>query len=194
MENHLEIEFKNVLTKDEFIRLQQFLGVTENDFFLQVNDYFDTDDFALKKAGCALRIRTKEGHMELTLKEPNDAGLLETNEPISEVERDLLLEHKFFPKGAIEKKLKSMQISLEKISHFGTLTTSRAEIPFYEGLLVLDKSFYLNKEDFEVEYEVTDPKAYKHITRLLTSLNIPVRKTENKVQRFYNVWRKKRSV
>lgn len=33
MENHLEIEFKNVLTKDEFIRLQQFLGVTENDFF-----------------------------------------------------------------------------------------------------------------------------------------------------------------
>lgn len=49
MENHLEIEFKNVLTKDEFIRLQQFLGITENDFFLQVNDYFDTDDFALKK-------------------------------------------------------------------------------------------------------------------------------------------------
>ncbi|KIO73747.1 hypothetical protein B4167_0318 [Caldibacillus thermoamylovorans] len=41
---------------------------------------------------------------------------------------------------------------------------------------------------------MTDPKAYKHITRLLTSLNIPVRKTENKVQRFYNVWRKKRSV
>ena len=58
----------------------------------------------------------------------------------------------------------------------------------------LDKSFYLNKEDFEVEYEVTDPKAYKHITRLLTSLNIPIRKTENKVQRFYNEWRKKRSV
>lgn len=132
--------------------------------------------------------------MELTLKEPNDEGLLETNEPISEVERDLLLEHKFFPKGAIEKKLKSMQISLKKINHFGTLTTSRAEIPFYEGLLVLDRSFYLKKEDFEVEYEVTDPKAYKHITRLLTSLNIPIRKTENKVQRFYNEWRKKRSV
>lgn len=41
--------------------------------------------------------------MELTLKEPNDAGLLETNEPILEVERDLLLEHEVFPKGAIEK-------------------------------------------------------------------------------------------
>lgn len=84
--------------------------------------------------------------MEFTLKEPNDAGLLETNEPISEVERDMLLEHKIFPKGAIKKKLKSMEISLEKISHFGTLTTFRAEIPFYEGLLVLDKSFYLKKK------------------------------------------------
>lgn len=61
MENHLEIEFKNVLTKDEFIRLQQFLGVTENDFFLQVNDYFDTDDFALKKPVALSELERKRG-------------------------------------------------------------------------------------------------------------------------------------
>ncbi|MDR4271954.1 CYTH domain-containing protein, partial [Bacillus pumilus] len=45
----------------------------------------------------------------------------------------------------------------------------------------------LNKEDFEIEFEVDDRKEGQMVfLNLLQQLNIPVRKTENKIKRFYN--------
>ena len=62
----------------------------------------------------------------------------------------------------------------------------RTEITYQGGLLVLDCSSYLNVQDFEVEYEVTDRDIGESIfLSLLAELNIPIRKTENKVKRFY---------
>ena len=51
-------------------------------------------------------------------------------------------------------KLIQLQIQLDKITYFGTLTTYRKEFQYKDGLLVLDKSYYLNKHDYELEYEV----------------------------------------
>lgn len=59
MVQELEIEFKNLLTKEEFHRLADFFQLTEKDFAEQENYYFDTKYFALKKHGAALRIRKK---------------------------------------------------------------------------------------------------------------------------------------
>lgn len=181
----LEIEYKNLLTKAEFKKLQSFFSICNDEFLTQENDYFDTPEFALKKMGCALRIRYKSGTYEMTLKEPREVGLLETNEMIKERERILFLKENIFPSGSIKNKLKQLGIPVEKVVHFGTLKTLRAEIPYAGGLLVLDKSYYLNKEDFEVEYEVDDPKYVENFHKLLETLQIPQRKTDNKVQRFY---------
>lgn len=185
MSEHLEIEYKNLLTESEFKKLQSFFSSSDDEFLTQENDYFDTPDFALKKNGCALRIRYKLGTYEMTLKEPRKIGLLETNEIITERARILFLKENIFPAGAIKNKLKQLGIPVEKVVHFGTLKTLRVEFPYAGGLLVLDKSYYLNKEDFEVEYEVDDPKKADNFYKLLETLQIPQRKTENKVQRFY---------
>lgn len=185
MTEHLEIEYKNLLTKDEFILLKNYVNVAEQDFFCQTNEYFDTANFDLKKAGCALRIREKYGQLELTLKQPKEVGLLETNEFISERQRRLIIEQLEFPEGLIRKKLDAMQIPVHKIKHFGVLTTYRAEVSYLGGLLALDKSYYLNHEDFEVEYEVSDPKSRVYFNQLLDTLHIPIRQTKNKVERFF---------
>jgi uncharacterized protein YjbK len=191
MDQHLEIEFKNMLTEHEFQNLKQSFSLTDTDFIKQDNHYFDTSDFALKNLAAALRIRYKSGHYELTLKQTVYEGMLETNQAISETEAKQLIEGGSLPEGDIKQLLTALTINLDELQFFGTLSTNRAEIPYENGLLVLDHSFYLNTSDFEVEYEVTNKlKGQVVFENLLKQLNIPIRKTNNKIRRFYHAKQK----
>ncbi|WP_370224730.1 CYTH domain-containing protein, partial [Cytobacillus sp.] len=157
------------------------------DFSEQENHYFDTPDFLLKSKGSALRIRQKNGSFELTLKQPHPEGLLETNENITESEAAEMIQTGKIPKEQIIISIEKLGIKTDRLQYFGTLATKRAEKEYMKGLAVLDHSSYLNKEDFELEYEV-DNRNEGELTflNLLKQLNIPVRKTENKIKRFYN--------
>lgn len=186
MSQHIEIEFKNLLLKEEFARLCAYFHVLNSDFIRQENHYFDTQDFSLKNLGCALRIREKNGHFEMTFKQPHPDGLLETNENVSEKQALSFINGEDLQSGAIYSTLTGIGIHPKELTYFGTLATERAEFPYNGGLLVLDCSSYLNIQDYEVEYEVTnkvDGELIFH--QLLNELQIPVRKTKNKVRRFY---------
>jgi len=186
MNQHIEIEFKNLLNKKEFRQLIDYFHVGASKFKTQKNHYFDTPGFSLKKQDSALRIREKNGHYELTLKQPAAEGLLETNQDIPEETAYAFLKHNIFPDGGIRHLILECGIDPKDFTCFGTLKTDRFEFPYKEGLIVLDHSSYLNQEDFELEYEVTDAKAgKKNFLTLLETLQIPVRETENKVKRFY---------
>lgn len=186
MDQHIEIEFKNLLYLDEFETLKKFFKVTEADFATQENHYLDTPGFELKDQQSALRIRQKNGKYELTLKQPAENGLLETNQSITKEMAEAILNGAPLPGSEITTLIESMKINPSTLQHFGTLQTSRAEFQYKGGLLVLDHSSYLNAEDFEVEYEVTNKLEGQAIfLDLLGSLQIPVRKTENKIRRFY---------
>ncbi|MGP7817253.1 CYTH domain-containing protein [Niallia sp. 01092] len=186
MSQNIEIEFKNMLTKQEYLSLIEYFQIDEKDFFQQENHYFDTSDFLLKQQKSALRIRKKQDAYELTLKQPHKEGLLETNKLLTKEESDIIFQTgkiNFEPFVSI---LLGMNINPDKICYFGSLTTVRAEKEFGNGLLVLDHSFYLNEEDYELEYEVSDAKEGQvYFEKLLQSCQIPKRKTKNKVQRFY---------
>ncbi|MBY6050705.1 CYTH domain-containing protein [Cytobacillus firmus] len=184
---NIEIEFKNMITTDEFTALMNFLNLRSEDFLEQENHYFDTPDFLLKEKGSALRIRQKYGSFELTLKQPHPEGLLETNEDLSESEAAEMIQTGKIPREQIKKSLEELGIKTDNLRYFGTLTTKRAEKEYNKGLAVLDHSRYLDKEDFEIEFEVDDRKEGQLVfLNLLQQLNIPVRKTENKIKRFYN--------
>ena len=59
---HLEIEYKTLLTKDEFNRLNSQLShVTP---VTQTNYYFDSDNFDMKVHRMSLRIRTLPNRAE----------------------------------------------------------------------------------------------------------------------------------
>ncbi|PAE25191.1 CYTH domain-containing protein [Bacillus sp. 7894-2] len=184
---NIEIEFKNMITRDEFTALMNFLNIRSEDFSKQENHYFDTPDFLLKEKGSALRIRQKNGSFELTLKQPHPEGLLETNEDLSESEAAEMIQTGKIPGEQIKESLEELGIKTDNLQYFGTLTTKRAEKEYNKGLAVLDHSRYLNKEDFELEFEVDNRKEGQMVfLNLLQQLNIPVRKTENKIKRFYN--------
>lgn len=183
---NIEIEFKNMLTKEEYELLLEHFHIKEEDLFEQENHYFDTSDFALKSNRSALRIRKKKDDYELTLKQPHPDGLLETNKLLSKEESDAIFATGKINDKQISSLLEKMNIDSASILYFGSLRTVRAEKPTGNGLLVLDHSFYLKKDDYELEYEVSNREEGKiYFTELLSSLKIPVRETKNKVRRFY---------
>ena len=75
--NHLEIEYKTLLTKDEYNRLAMlFSHVTP---VTQTNYYIDTPQSDMRSKKLSLRIRTLPTHGELTLKIPEKVGNMEYN-------------------------------------------------------------------------------------------------------------------
>ncbi|MCM2982621.1 CYTH domain-containing protein [Niallia circulans] len=183
---NIEIEFKNMLTKEEYELLLTHFQVGKEDLFEQENHYFDTSDFALKANHSALRIRKKKAEYELTLKQPHPDGLLETNKTLSNAESDDIFSTGKINDEQISSLLRNMNIDPASIIYFGSLRTIRAEKQIGNGLLVLDHSFYLKKEDYELEYEVSNREEGEiYFQELLATLKIPVRKTKNKVRRFY---------
>jgi uncharacterized protein YjbK len=182
----LEIEFKNLITKPEYEKIKTHFQLNTTEFFTHENHYFDTQAFLLKQKRMALRIRKKNDHYELTLKQPAHEGLLETNQVLTADQAQLALTESIIPRGEIAQLLHAEAIDISTIRFFGTLTTIRAEWEYQNGLLVLDRSYYLNTEDYELEYEVTDFKeGQKSFVDLLSLLEIPIRKTDNKIKRFY---------
>jgi uncharacterized protein YjbK len=187
MTREIEIEFKNMVTKEEFKQLMKEFSIKPEDFSFQRNYYFDTPAFQLRNEHSALRIREKNEMFTLTLKQPADEGLLETNERLDAKTAAEILESGEFTAGEVKTAIEQMGIPLQELACFGSLSTNRAEINYHNGLLVFDHSSYFNKEDYEIEYEVTNSVEGKHIFELLMQkVNIPLRKTDNKVVRFYN--------
>ncbi len=187
MTQEIEIEFKNIVTKNDFETLLTAFEIDNSQFKKQINHYFDTTNFQLKSHKCALRIREKSEKYTMTLKQPHEVGLLETHQALTKDEAEIALKGGPLPKGSLAEHLfNSFEIDIKECRFLGTLITKRAEIPYIGGTLVFDHSFYLDVEDFEIEYEVTDEQKGKDIfAKLFLQNNIPMIKTENKIRRFF---------
>ena len=75
--NHLEIEYKTLLDKEEYQSLLPLFADTE--LVVQTNHYIDTPDQLIRKEKMALRVRTFTDQAELTLKVPEAVGHFETS-------------------------------------------------------------------------------------------------------------------
>ncbi|MGL4818878.1 MAG: CYTH domain-containing protein [Bacilli bacterium] len=186
MKQSLEIEFKNMLTEAELERLAQHYHVTENDWWTQINYYFETTCRYCQANKRALRIRKLGQDFVATLKIPQETGLLETDVALTPEEAMAIL------KGDVERspgftELRRMaapeHVTWELL---GSLETKRAEVQDAFGTIVLDISTYFNVTDYELEYEVTDyEQGLQSFKRILAAHNISVVPTKNKVARFF---------
>ena len=121
MTQEIEIEFKNIVTKEEFDTLCKSFSIEA--FTKQVNHYFETPDFSLKEAGSALRIRHKGETYTLTLKQPAEIGLLETHQVVTEDEAKMMMETNTIIQGAVVDRLHKLQIPVSALTYMGSLTT-----------------------------------------------------------------------
>lgn len=185
MTQEIEIEYKNLLTKKEFNYLLDSLPFPDESL-KQTNFYFETKDFSLKENGSALRIREKDGHYRLTLKEPHPEGLLETHDTLTTNEAMDWLDGSNIAKEHTTKQLNKMNISPQDLIYYGSLITHRREINYRQVLLVLDYSIFNGKTDYELELEAPNETiGLETFNTILTANQIPKRKAANKIQRFF---------
>ena len=86
----------------------------------------------------------------------------------------------------IQNILTEFDIGENELSVLGALTTERLEVEFQNELLVLDKSQYFDKTDYELEFEVNDYQiGFEKFQNLLKQFNLVHEPPKNKVQRFF---------
>ena len=80
----IEIEFKNLLTEDEYNNLYTSLKLEDKPQIINKNFYYDDANENLKKANSALRIRYTNNKDEMTLKIKGSKQNVEINIPLDE--------------------------------------------------------------------------------------------------------------
>ena len=185
MSKNIEIEFKTLVSESDFSRLKDYFQLKEEDFFIQENYYFDTNNFNLKQKNSGLRIRLLPDKAELTLKTPEIVGLLETTDILSLHQALHIISNERLPnEGFVYDKLISFGINPKDLHLIGCLKTKRAEKKLPQGLLALDESWYNQQHDFELELEVADNVRGKaDFLLLLEQLKLKEKPAPNKIQR-----------
>jgi len=82
-------------------------------------------------------------------------------------------------------------IGNQKINNFLSLSTLRMFFSYNNGVLFIDKSQYLGITDYELEYEAKSYHAgKKEFVQIINELGIQYRKSEKKVKRAYNAYKR----
>lgn len=184
MHTEKEIEFKNLLTKDEFEQMLAHFQIGSDDFYTQTNYYFDTSSNYFKEKKMGFRLRVMANKNELTLKVPEREHIMnETTYLLTYSEKEDILQNLHFPDIPIINQIRNEGT----LTCIGSMQTNRANKTFENGMLFFDHSLYSQTEDFEVEYECDDVENGKKVfIDLLESLQIPIRRADKKIARLIN--------
>ena len=151
MEENLEIEFKILINKNTYYQIINDYKI--NCSYQQTNYYLMHPK--LSELKYSLRIREKNNQYELTLKQPQIKGNLETNLIINKEIKDKIINHELI-NNEIFDILKQYQLDSTMFKTDCFLTTLRKEIKTDDGLICIDYNQYNGYEDYELEYEVND--------------------------------------
>ena len=187
MKKQPEIEFKSLLTKEEYLKLmEKFKGNRTN---VQTNHYFDTPRFSLKAIDASLRVRERED-FEMTLKVKKGYSLIENTVPVTKEEFEEIKKTGIVTNPEMASMLSSI-IGNQKVENFLSLQTYRMYLPYGNGILFIDKSKYLGFVDYELEYEA---KSYhqgkQEFIELINTLQIQYKKSDKKIARAFNAYKK----
>ena len=175
MEEVIEKELKYQLDKEDYIKLNQYLEkkFVKRDYIIQTNYYIDTGDFTLNKNNITARIRNiLDKKYEFTIKVPksNNNNIKhasikkEVSVEIDKVEAEKLLQNGIWHKDIIDilNKYIDFPICYSDFRIIGSLKTERVlyDIKGFNEFLSIDKSIYLNIQDYEVEWETTELDKY----------------------------------
>ena len=151
--NHLEIEYKTLIDKEEYQSLLPPFVDTE--LVVQTNHYIDNPISSSGKEKMALRVRTFIDQAELTLKVPEAVGhFWVQSKPQPRRNRRRSFNIQQFPDGEIKNPWSLKKFPLNNLAVWGSLTTERFEKETAAGLVALDHSLSLDTEDYELEIEV----------------------------------------
>jgi len=159
-----EREIKFMLPKNTFLQCKHKLdALVAPNFFLQINYYFDTQDFLNASMGNTLRVRQKENQLKLQYKYDKQHVGVERICKEFESAIDVL------PPCIRSEELPNSMSETEIIfSYVGNLVTMRTDYIYDSTVISLDTNYYLGIGDYEIEIEFQDHEKTADILKLLS--------------------------
>ena len=180
----IEIEFKNLLTKDQYASLFKKYDLKNSEEIINKNFYYDDADESFKKIRAALRIRYTNKKTEMTLKVKGETQNIEINVPLDERYPKEPTVLPILPNEIIAE-LERMNVKIKTPMLIQKIETLRHEVILEEGLLVLDETTFINDiVDYELEFETKDYEAgLVAFEKLLEENNIDKNPAKPKIAR-----------
>ena len=153
---NMEYEARVMINEEQYINIRKHYlnSKYSKEEIINENFYFDTEDLKLTSSHKVLRMRKiNNSKYELTLKIKGENGDIEINHKLTDKEKDDLLEKSIISYSPILNKLKESNIDPSSIRYITNLKTERLEVRLESCLLVIDKNYYRNKVDFNLEVE-----------------------------------------
>ena len=153
---NMEYEARVMINEEQYVNIRShYLSLDipyekiENE-----NYYFDTPDLKLTNSHKVLRIRKiNDEKYELTLKIQEENGCVEINHYLTIKEKEEMMKNGVISYQQIVDKLKEYNIDLSTIKFITNLKTERLEFRLEGGLLVIDKNYFQNRIDYNIEVE-----------------------------------------
>ena len=179
MINNLEIEYKILVSKEQFMQLSDLYP--DKVFVLQTNTYYDTENLDLRNQKCAMRIREKNNTFLITLKTPARQGHHEYECFVDENSPQM------FEISEIREILNQLHIH-KPIVEIGRCATKRAVVKTDKAELCFDINEYNNIIDYEIEYEQTcDHNGKEEFNKILSLIGLKFEKNcTSKIKRTLN--------
>ena len=176
----MEYEARVMIGESEYLKIkEEYLNIGRIcREFTNKNTYFDSPDLYLTHHHMVLRIREIDGlEKELTLKVKGEDGDIEITHNIESEEEYQKLLSGNISNLDIEKEISSRGGDIKSLGVITTLTTERVEVEFDDHLLVIDKNFYNNKVDFNLEVESTSRElAKEYLEKVISKYGIAYKK------------------
>lgn len=166
-----EIERKSIITKNEYENfIKYFFKKLESNYKLQINYYYDTDNFSLNKKGDTLRIRQINDSLKLEYK--YNKKIIDDTRICKEVVKEV----EYLPK--------TISINNTEYNQIGSLITDRTNYLYEEFVISLDKNYYLGIVDYEIEIE---SQSEDQLPDIVQKLDIKFfKESDGKYTRFIN--------
>jgi len=178
----IEQEFKAMLSQTQFEPIKAKLRETgEAKETIQINYYYDTQDLLLYKRDNTLRVRQKNGKLQLQHKyDRSEAGSFrickEYEQPMSSLPKTI--DAQAFPNDYGPN---------QPFLCIGNLVTVRTDFDICGALVSLDENFYLGRTDYELEIEADDGQSLESILEII-GLELQFNHT-GKYKRFINAYK-----
>ncbi len=169
MNSNIELEYKTIVTKEQFYRLADNYKPLK--FIKQLNHYYVSDD----PSHYAFRIREKEGKKIFTMKEPYNGARMEYEKELdTDIDKDAEIVEMLKAKG--------LQPPYELL---GDMTTYRAIYFDGYGELCFDINLYNGLIDYEIEYEqIKEHDHFNEYLKILKKADIEYVKADSKYHRY----------
>ena len=190
---NMEYEARVMINEEQYINIRKHYLNSKypKEEIINENFYFDTEDLKLTSSHKVLRMRKiNNSKYELTLKIKGEKGDIEINHKLTDNEKDDLLENSIISYPPILDKLKESNIDPSSIRYITNLKTERLEVRLEYCLLVIDKNYYRNKIDFNLEVESSAKSVAKsQLEEIIKPFGLKIKKDYiNKAKRaIYNL-------